>query len=72
MSNATFKDRNLWAANNIQFPRLLAEICATQPMDRFDWDALCEGMDLELHEVDELFDRAQDEWEDIKELYCPR
>ena len=56
-----------WENNNIQFPRLLAEIVATQC--NLDFAALCESMDLTVDEVDELFDRAQMEWEIIKESY---
>jgi hypothetical protein len=47
----------------IQFPRLIAEINATQMLDM---KALCESMDLEPSDVDELFDRAEEEWERVK------
>lgn len=55
---------NNWENDEIQFPRLLAEIVATQ--DSLDIDALCESMDLEPDEVDELFNRAQKRWDEIK------
>jgi hypothetical protein len=58
-----------WADDWIQFPRLLAEICATQ--DALDDSALCESMDLTENEVAELFDRAQAAWEAIKETTVP-
>lgn len=54
---------NLWEDNSIQFPRLLAEIVATQSLDL---DALCDSMDLSLSDLDELFERAVLDWEDIK------
>ncbi len=54
-----------WNDNSIQFPRLLAEILATQ--ENLDMAALCESMDLEPREVDEIFDRAEAEWERIKD-----
>lgn len=54
-----------WADNSIQFPRLLAEIMATQ--DQLDMLALAQSMDLSVDEVRELFDRAQEKWEQIKE-----
>lgn len=57
--------RTPWEDNAIQFPRLLAEIMATQ--DNLDADALCEAMDITREELDELFDRAQAAWETIKE-----
>lgn len=53
-----------WRDNAIQFPRLLAEISATQ--DTLDMQALADAMDLSVEEVNELFDRADTEWERIK------
>ena len=58
-----------WENNNIQFPRLLAEIVATQ--DKLDIPALAESMDLTVAEVNELFDRAQLAWEKIVNRTCP-
>lgn len=52
-----------WNNDAIQFPRLLAEIMATQEIDM---NALAESMDLSVDEVNELFDRADQAWEDIK------
>lgn len=54
MSDETKID--LWKLDHIQFPRLLAEIAATQ--DSIDWGALCEAMDLPIERIDEIFDRA--------------
>jgi hypothetical protein len=51
----------IWDDNSIQFPRLLAEIMATQ--DDLDIAALAEVLDL--------FERAQNEWERIKLVTCP-
>ena len=48
---------DLWTLDYVQFPRLLAEIAATQ--DTIDMVTLCESMDLEECEINELFDRAQ-------------
>lgn len=53
-----------WENDAIQFPRLLAEIVATQSLDM---DALAESMGLTLGEVQELFDRADEAWEHIKD-----
>lgn len=55
---------DLWYDNSIQFPRLLAEIVATQ--DKLDLPALAESMDVTVEEINELLDRAQREWEVIK------
>lgn len=57
MSNAK------WGNNAVQFPRLLAEIMATQELDM---EALAESMDLSIDQVSELFDRADEAWEHIK------
>lgn len=56
--------RDVWEDDSVQFPRLLAEIAATQ--DKLDIPALAQAMDLSTEEVGELFDRAQDEWERVK------
>ena len=53
---------DIWNNNEIQFPRLLAEINATQELDL---DALAESMDLSVDSVKELFERANDKFEDI-------
>lgn len=54
-----------WNDNFIQFPRLICEISATQ--NNLDLEELAESMDLNLKELNELFDRAHALWEDIKE-----
>lgn len=53
----------VWKDNRIQFPRLISEIMATQDLDL---GLLAESMDLTIDEVNELFDRASEEWEIIK------
>ena len=58
--------RDPWEDNRIQFPRLLCEIMATQ--DGLDLEILAESMDLEIADVNELFDRAHNQWEHIKEI----
>ena len=60
-------NNKIWEDNSIQFPRLLTEICATYNTTDEDFEALCESMDLSKDEVNELFDRAQEEWEEIKQ-----
>ena len=60
-----------WSDNSIQFPRLLAEIAAVVEFSEDDWNALLESMDLETDQLSELFDRAQDAWEEIKEENYP-
>ena len=48
----------IWQNSAIQFPRLIAEINATCKISKADMRRLCESMDLDICEVDELFDRA--------------
>lgn len=55
-----------WEDNSLQFPRLLAEIYAVGLTDE-QWTGLADSMDLELEFVNELFERAQEEWDAIKE-----
>ncbi len=54
-----------WARDDIQFPRLLAEISATQ--DNLNLRAIADAMDLSIAEVNSLFDRADKAWESVKE-----
>lgn len=56
----SLRELSLWDANIIQFPRLLAEIMATQ--DNLDIKALAEAMDLSEDDVCTLLDRAQRDW----------
>lgn len=56
-----------WDDNSIQFPRLICEINACVDIRGKDWQTLCESMDLQEEDVEELFDRANDEWEKIKQ-----
>lgn len=49
-----------WEDDHIQFPRLIAEIIATQ--ENLDVVALCEAMDISIEELDSLFERAQAAW----------
>ena len=55
--------RSNWKDNAIQFPRLISEIMATQEIEI---EALCQSMDLTEVEVEELFDRADAIWQEIK------
>lgn len=58
----------LWADNNVQFPRLLAEIYEGGCISPQGWKTLQASMDLGQAELDELFLRAETEWEEIKEI----
>jgi len=60
-----------WHNNAVQFTRLVAELeaCgAFTPQVMLD---LSESMDLTHEEISELVDRAQTDWEAIKNRHCP-
>jgi hypothetical protein len=61
----------LWEDDHIQFARLLAEIKAVGLTDSQSRD-LCDSMDLPLESICELLDRAEEEWERLKGVHCPR
>ncbi|MBA9846765.1 hypothetical protein ACUXIL_003405 [Ralstonia pickettii] len=56
--------RTPWERDDVQFPRLLAEILATQ--DSLDKKALADSMGLSVEQVSSLFDRAAATWEAFK------
>ncbi len=59
---------DVWYDNHIQFPRLLAEMISCGVPTDEQARQLCEEMDLTMGELSELLDRAQAEWERVKEL----
>lgn len=56
----------LWNRNDIQFPRLIAELEAAGAFTRSVMTDLRESMDLTDSDISELIDRAQYEWERVK------
>lgn len=63
---STSASRTLWERDDLQFPRLLAELMANVEFDDDMLRPVAESMDLQLDEVLELFNRAQEAWERIK------
>ena len=57
-------DKNLWKDDKLQFARLLCEIQATQ--SKLNIKELCENMDLDKENIFELFNRANDVFENSK------
>ncbi len=57
----------MWKRNDIQFPRLLAEINAAG-LTRKQVSMLSRSMDLGASEIGELFERAESEWDEIKRI----
>jgi len=64
-------NKEKWEDNTIQFPRLIAEICANVEFKPEHWQDLQDSMNITEDELNELFDRANDEWEAKKSEYCP-
>lgn len=58
----------LWLNNEVQFARLLCELVAN--CDDLKIRDVCESMDLSQDELNELFDRANDVWENAKLKFC--
>jgi hypothetical protein len=56
-----------WEDNSIQFPRLLAEIKAVGLTAKQVAD-LCKSMDISSNDLHELLDRAEEEFERLKEV----
>lgn len=57
----------LWLDNNIQFPRLLAEIQINCNFTEDYKERLCDAMDVEWKDIENLFERAVVEFDIIKE-----
>jgi len=56
-----------WANDDIQLPRLLAEIYSTIEFSDAQWEELCLSMDLDKEKILELFERADVVWQSVKE-----
>ncbi len=66
----TNKPADLWSMNNVQFPRLIAELEANGAFTPEVVKSLCDSMDITEEELSDLIDRAQEDWEFIKTNYC--
>lgn len=55
-----------WENNNIQFPRMLAELRANG-LTSEQYEFLNESMDLDREQVDEILERAEVVWQEIKD-----
>lgn len=63
--------KELWERDDIQFPRLLAEIRANVEVSEKEWQDICESMDINEVELEQLWNRAGKKWEEIKLENCP-
>jgi hypothetical protein len=59
---------NLWENNRVQFIRLISEINAIG-LSPEQYQELSESMDLEIEFIDELFDRAEVQWQEHKKIF---
>jgi hypothetical protein len=70
-------DEDMWSLDDVQFVRLLAEICAASAVDlsqriiRVDFRAVFDSMDIEPEEIVELLNRADRRWEQYKQEMRP-
>ena len=62
-------DKNLWEDDKLQFARLLCEIQATQ--SKLNIKKLSEAMDLDKENIAELFERANNVFENSKLAHRP-
>ena len=58
---------SVWDDNTIQFARLLAEINAVG-LTINQYQQICDSTDLGVMDIDELLERAEKEFEEIKSL----
>lgn len=58
--------KDMWKKDNIQFPRLLAELRA-YGLTKNQYKFLCGSMDLEKENIDNLLERAETKFQRIKE-----
>jgi|SRR5215213_9917053 hypothetical protein len=63
-------DSSLWDRNDIQYPRFIAEILATGALTEAVRTLICDSMDLEPEELNELCTRAENDWIQVKTTFC--
>lgn len=52
---------SLWLNDAVQFSRLLSEIYASG-LSEYQYADLCESMNLDKFQINELFERAESSW----------
>lgn len=61
---------NRWYNDLLQFSRLISEVEAAGGFTEELYQELQTSMDLEAGHIDELIDRAQENWEAYKAAFC--
>jgi len=56
-----------WRNDAIQFPRLISELLATSALNATVIEELAVSMDVSVEQLNDIFDRADTAWNDIKE-----
>ena len=59
--------KHVWYRDEVQFPRLIAELEAAGAFTDEVMNNLCNSMDLAVSDISQLVDRAQVKWEKLKE-----
>jgi hypothetical protein len=58
--------KNLWNNDTVQFARLISELEAAGAFTNNVVETLCESMDLSVGEIDEIVERAQNSFDEVK------
>ena len=56
-----------WRNDAIQFPRLISELLATSALNATVIEELAVSMDVSVEQLNDILDRADTAWNDIKE-----
>ncbi len=59
MKSPKLSIKSLWETDRIQFARLLSEIRGNIDIATYQWDHLCQEMDLTPAQLEQIFERAQ-------------
>lgn len=57
--------KNLWSTNQIQFPRLIAELDSAGLLDKDTRKRVADKMEVSVGDVADLIDRAGQQWDRI-------
>ena len=63
-------DSSLWERNDIQYPRLIAEILAAGALTEAVRTLICDSMDLEPEELNQLCTRAENDGYKSRQLFA--
>jgi hypothetical protein len=58
--------KTLWNNDKVQFARLISELESAGAFTSNVVETLCESMDLSVGEIDEIVERAQNSFDEVK------